>query len=198
MGNFNSNLDAQDAEILEKASDFSRSNSDQALGKKLNLISQLPEVLSLLSELSERYTLTEISTFPKEELEAARNDFRYPLAIGENFYEATSAIFGPEAFGLRLVAWLARNLSPDEKAIGILGIAALRRGSDFLLDSQKISGTSQTAEIVLAMSSALQKLQKMPEFSSVLSQENLRRGLSGVDENWTLQKQIEAAKIKKE
>jgi hypothetical protein len=61
--------------------------------------------------------------------------------------------------------------------------------------SDQISELARTA--AKAREATLRELQKNPRFAKVLAPKRLRRGLRTPDEQWTLFKAIEAARLKK-
>jgi hypothetical protein len=195
-GAFNSNLDPSDEKALTNAFDVSQSQRDRILGHQLRLESALPEILSELSNLSGRIALSEACKFPDSELRTARNDIRNTISIIDDFYEAASWVYGVEAFGLRLAAWVARKSTPDLKALCVLTFAARRREPNSMYSSEQISELARTAAQARENFAALRDLQRDPRFAKVLSPKRLRRGLQTVDEQWNLLKEIEAAKLK--
>jgi hypothetical protein len=195
-GEFNRNLDASDQQVLTRTFDFERSGHDRILGKQLKLNDALPDVLSELSDLAFEGSLLDACKFPKNEIEAARSDVRNALRMIEDFYEATSWIYGVEAFGLRLAGWVARKSTADMKALYVLVFAARRRNFNSMYSSEKIAELARTARTAKENSLALRQLQKNPRFAKVLSPERLRRGLKTIDDQWDLLKEIEAARLK--
>jgi hypothetical protein len=196
-GEFNRNLDASDQQVLTKTFDFEQSGRDRILGKQLKLESALPDVLSELVDLAFEGSFLAAYKFPKNEIEAARNDVRNALSMIEDFYEATSWIYGVEAFGLRLAGWVARKSTPDMKSFYVLAFAARRRNSNSMYSSEKIAELARTARTAKENSAALRKLQRDPRFAKVLSRERLRRGLRTLDDQHDLLREIKAAKLKK-
>jgi hypothetical protein len=196
-GQFNSNLDASDQQVLTKTFDFEQSARDRILGKQLKLESALPDVLSELADLAFEGSLSDACKFPENEIEVARDDIRNAINIITDFYAATSWIYGLEAFGLRSAAWVAQNSTPDMKALCVLAFAARRRKSNSMYSSEKIAELARTARTAKENSLALRELQKNPRFAKVLSPERLRRGLKTFDDRWDLLKEIQAARLKR-
>lgn len=196
-----SRLDGAIAEELEpalgKALDIGQAQTDQILGKQLRLMNALPGVLYDIARVNERYSLSEVLGFSNVELERARDDVRGALQIIAGLYDATSWIYGPKSFGLRLAAWLANTLSPTSLAFCILIFAARRHDGHEFLSTDEIRKLANDAAQIRRQSEKLRALQKEPRFSEVLSAKRLRRGLRNPDEQWTLLKEIEAARIKK-
>jgi hypothetical protein len=195
-GAFPSNLESSDEKTVAEAFDFSQSQRDRILGRQLKLESALPEILSELSHLSGRIAFSEVCKFPESELKTARNDIRNAIGIIDDLYESTSWVYGVEAFGLRLAAWVARKSTPDMKALCVLAFAARRREPNSMYSSEKIAELARTARTAKENSAALRELQRDPRFAKVLSRERLRRGLRTLDDQHDLLKEIEAAKLK--
>jgi hypothetical protein len=130
-------------------------------------------------------------------LKTARNDVRNAISIIDDLYESTSWVYGVEAFGLRLAAWLARKSTPDMKALCVLAFAARRREANSTYSSDQISELARTAAKARENFATLRELQKNPRFAKVLAPKRLRRGLRTPDEQWALLKEIEAARLKK-
>jgi hypothetical protein len=196
-GEFNSNLDASDRRVLNKTFDFERSERDKILGKQLKLERALPDVLAELADLAVDCSFSDICKFPENEIKAARDDVRNAMSMITDFYAAAAWIYGPEAFGLRLAAWLVGNSTPDLQALCVLVFAARRRRPGSLYSSEKIAELARTARMARDNSAALRELQKDLRFAKVLSPARLRRGLRTPDEQWDLLREIEAAKLQR-
>ena len=147
--------------------------------------------------MSRRYSLIQVTGFPKVELEAARDDVRRTLQIACDSYEAFSWLYGESSFGLRLAAWVAQHSPPSTKAVFTLVFAARRRDGHPILSLEEICCLANDASLLRERSMKLRELQNDPKFSEVLSPKRLRQGLRGPDEQWTLLKEIEAARIRK-
>lgn len=183
-----------DEKQMIEAADFGQSESDGILGQKLNLIESLVETLRDLSRLFDSQSLTDIVKRDDSEINRARDDARNALRLALSFYEATKPISGPQAFGLRLIAWLARKYDRATAAVLIIGLAGLRRISHNLLPSDQIARLAEQAEELARQSSALKSLRENdPRFAKVLHPKRLRRGLrDGIAQN-ALLKEIRAA-----
>jgi hypothetical protein len=150
-----------------------------------------------VARVSEVYSLGDVALSPRVELEAARDDVRDAMQIASDLYEGTNWIYGPKSFGIRLAAWVAQNSPPPHRAFFTLVFLALRHAGHSLLSSDEIRRLAADAAAMRAQSERLRALQSEPRFSKVLSAGRLRQGLRGPDEQWTLLKEIEAARIKK-
>lgn len=161
------------------------------------LTDELPSVLRDIARVSRRYSLAEVTDFPKVELEAARDDVRRTLQVACDSYDAILWLYGRKSFGLRLAAWVAQTSPPSAKAFFTLVFAARRRDGHPVLSSEEICRLANDASLLRERSIKLRELQNDPRFSEVLSPKRLRQGLRGPDEQWTLLKEIEAARLKK-
>ncbi len=161
------------------------------------LTDELPSVLRDIARVSRRYSLAEVTDFPQVELEAARDDVRRTLQMTCDSYDAISWLYGRKSFGLRLAAWVAQTSPPSAKAFFTLVFAARRRDGHPVLSSEDICRLANDASLLRERSIKLRELQNDPRFSEVLSPKRLRHGLQGQDEQWTLLKEIEAARIRK-
>ncbi|TLG78139.1 hypothetical protein [Methylocystis sp. B8] len=197
-GQFNPRLDDQDTSILEAGFGIGQSNTDQVFGNRLLLDAALLDWLAAVSSVGETHTLVEISNFPEDELKRARDDARTAMGFLIDFYDATSPVFEKKAFGLHQAALHARKSTANTQALFVLVIAALRRYSNSIVDSETIADLGKKASECLKASEQVQKLQQAPEFQSALSARNLRRGFASHDSYWDLLRKIEAAKLGKE
>jgi hypothetical protein len=197
MGGFNPNLDKEDTQIFDAGFDVSQANVDQVLGHRLMLSDALTDFFLTISSLVETHTLVEICNFREDELKCPRDNARAAMTVAVNFYDAASPIYGEKAFGLRQAAQQARKPSPNTEALFVLVFAALRRYSNFLLDSETIADLGKNAASLLKNSEGIQRLRQAPEFQEALSARSLRRGLRTQDSQWDLLRKIEAAKFNK-
>jgi len=126
------------------AFDFAGAERDAIDGHHLNLASQLGP---MLLEIAKSNLIDDSETPSDEEIFAARDDVRHGLKIALCLYEATAWAIGPQAFGLRQAAWLARNATPSLIVAFALGFARLRRRQTALLSSAEIAQIAVSAEI---------------------------------------------------
>lgn len=195
LGDFDLNLDEQDQRNIEAAFDIAQAKTDQALGQKMNQAEVIPLLLSMLSQLAQGITLSEIAMYPKAELEQARDNVQQAMEIAKNMHAATTPIYGAAAFGLRQAAWISDNSSRTEKIVYVLAFAGLRRRTNFLSPQSKISDLHAASKVALAISKQLQEVRNRPEFVDVLSNKELKQGLRTKDANWQLSRKIEGARI---
>ena len=86
--------------------------------------------------MSRRYSLADVTDFPRVELEAARDDVRRTMQVACDAYDAFSWLYGEKSFGLRLAAWVAQHSPPSAKAVFTLVFAARRRDGHPILSSE--------------------------------------------------------------
>jgi hypothetical protein len=130
------------------ALDLQPSGTDSMLGHKLNLPRLLPSGLGNVSRAISMGHFAEIADAPAEEIAKARDDARNGLLIGFYLYEANRWIYGDGAFGLRLLAWIARK-APDPMIDGMtLLMFRLRQVPGAILPSDKIAEMAKQAREV--------------------------------------------------
>jgi hypothetical protein len=152
--------------------DFGASAEHAIDGRRLNFIDQLGP---MLAEISKTNILDDAETPSDDEISAARHDVRHALKIGLCLYEASSWVMGPEAFGLRQAAWLARNAAPSAIMSFALGIARLRRRQVGLLSSEEIAQLAFRSELFWLFSTALRKrYAKEGQLSNFIDQNRLK------------------------
>jgi hypothetical protein len=112
---------------------------------------------------------------PAEEIAKARDDARNALQIGLCLYEAHKWIYGTEAFGLRLAAWVARK-APDAVVDGlILLVMRLRKVPDAILPSEQIAEMAKEALAVWKVSKRLEWLWRHdPHYKQILDPKRIR------------------------
>jgi hypothetical protein len=103
---------SRDEAAIIKAFDVGNSERHEILGEKLNLIGTLPAALDNLSTALSMNSLSHAADSSAEEIAKARDDAKNALQIGLCLYEAFEWLYCEGAFGLRLIAWLARK-APD-------------------------------------------------------------------------------------
>jgi NAD(P)-dependent dehydrogenase (short-subunit alcohol dehydrogenase family) len=109
---------SRDEAAAIKALDIGNSEKHEILGKKLNLIDVLPSALNNAAIAFSMGNFAQAADAPAEEIAKACDDARNALQIGL-WYEAHKWIYGTEAFGLRLAAWVARK-APDAVVDGLI------------------------------------------------------------------------------
>jgi hypothetical protein len=169
--------------------------ADRIFGRDLNLVSTLRYVFRDMSAMLRKHSLSDVLAFPIDEVRSARDDIRRTLEIGTNLYDCGEWIFGPGAFGLRIMPWLARRPA-SQRANVILGFALLRRSNHPFLTSAEITAlTDQSAQA----RSDLVKLKQLAEVNSklarVITPKGLRRAFSSFDEFERFRSSVAAATI---
>jgi hypothetical protein len=135
----------QDEIYTLKALDLSRSDKDAILGRKFNFAGALPHRLRDLSVALRRGTLTDALKCSELEIFNARDDVRNALRASA-LYEAMQWIYGRNAFGLRLAAWIEEKIDRQLMSGLILGWIKLRKVSNDLTSSKDIALLAEEAE----------------------------------------------------
>jgi hypothetical protein len=156
--------------VVVDALDLQPSGRDSILGHKLNLLRLLPTGLDNVSTAISMGHFAAIADAPAEEIAKARDDARNGVLIGFYLYETNRWIYGDGAFGLRLLAWIARK-APDPMIDGMtLLMFRLRQVPDAILPSDKIAEMAKQAREVWISSRKLEWLWRNdPRFSEILS-----------------------------
>jgi hypothetical protein len=178
------------------ARDQQAATSDHILGRDLNFVSALGDVLSDMTRVFRTRSLSDALSLPIEEVRAVRNDVRGALKIGTDLYEMGAWIFGPGAFGLRIMPWLARR-SASQRALLILGFALLRRSKHPFLTSAQIAVLAEQAEHAKSDLAQLRRLaEKSPRLGSVITAKAVRRAFRSPDEFQRFKERLTAASMK--
>jgi hypothetical protein len=101
-----------DEALTIRALDLTKAGLDSILGRQLNLIELLPSGLKDVSAAISMGNFERVANAPAEKIARARDDAENSLSIALNLYDANRWIYGDGAFGLRLIAWIARK-APD-------------------------------------------------------------------------------------
>jgi hypothetical protein len=134
--------------VTADALDLRNAERDSVLGHKLNLPGLLPTGLGNVSTAISMGHFAEIADAPAEEIAKARDDARNGVLIGFYLYEANRWIYGDGAFGLRLLAWIARK-APEPMIDGMtLLMFRLRQVPGAILPSEKIAEMAKQAREV--------------------------------------------------
>ncbi len=157
------------------ALDLQPSGRDSILGDKLNLPQLLPTGLDNMSKAISMGHFAAIADAPAEEIARARDDARNGVLIGFYLYEANRWIYGDGAFGLRLLAWIARK-APDPMIDGMtLLMFRLRQVPDAILPSDKIAEMAKQARDVYIRSKAHEWFWRNdPRFSEILDPKRIK------------------------
>jgi hypothetical protein len=199
--------DGSDYDVAIRALDLARAGNypadttedatkvDRIFGRDLNLISALRYVLRDIGVALRAHLLSDVLTFPVEEINAARDDVGRALEIGTTLYEMGRWVFGPGAFGLRIMPWLAQRPA-RQRALWILGFAVLRRGKHPLLSSTQIAILSEQAAKAKSDLTRLRQLaQENPKFARVITPSALRRAFRSFDEFERFKKRLAAVSL---
>jgi hypothetical protein len=187
-------LKSADEIQLVKALDFGQSEKDSVLGKKFSFTVALPPMLRDISAALRTSKLVDVLQYPRSEIENARDDVRNSLAIAPALHEAISWIYGPNAFGLRFIAWFAKKLDRRPKPALVLCWAKLRRVSGDLYPSPEIALLADRAETIRNQSLQLRELAKNERrFASVFAAKRIRAALKDEISFRRFIKEIQAA-----
>jgi hypothetical protein len=167
---------AFDKERTIEALDLGGSERDNINGKRLNFVGVLPDVLATISRTIKPGVIQKVADGPEMALEVARCDVRNGLQTAVSLYEALSWIYGPEAFGLRLAAWIGKKHPMGADRVWILGMAALRTSNMDFYSPSKILEMAEQSEKAQRDSMAMKALWKNdPRFREVFSPPRIRR-----------------------
>jgi hypothetical protein len=125
-----------------------RSRVDRVMSSRFEIVETLPEFLAALESLQDAPTPAEL--FARENAErliAAREDVCHSLGICDDFHAAMNWIYGKDAFGLRIAAWLARNATPEMRAAMVVGWMAIRHHPMFLVSRDIAELADKTSRI---------------------------------------------------
>ena len=116
-----------------------------------------------------------IADAPGEVLARARDDTNNALAIGLNLYEASRWIYGDGAFGLRLIAWIARKTPDVLVDTTTLLMFRLRQIPGAILPSDEIAELAQQARKVWLYSKRHEwHWRNHPSFSKILHPKRIK------------------------
>jgi hypothetical protein len=164
-----------DAALTTRALDLTKAGSDSVLGQKLNLIELLPSGLKNVSAAISMGNFDRVANASVEEIACAREDTKNSLAIGFYLYEAQHWIYGDGAFGLRLLAWIARKAPNALVETMTLLMFRLREVPDAILPSDKIAEMAWQARDVCIASQKLEWLWRNdPRFSEILDPKRIK------------------------
>lgn len=126
------------ADWMVRAFDINGADRDSVLGNKFTFRKALPDILASLSLAFSTGSFSDL-TRDRAAILRARDDFRNALSIGADLHSALKDIYGDQAFGLRLVAWIANKKPELAIAAGILSFARLRQIPNDLYSSTEIA-----------------------------------------------------------
>ena len=147
-----------------------------------NLLALLPAGLENVSKAISMGHFAAIADAPAEEIAKARDDARNGVLIGFYLYEANRWIYGEGAFGLRLLAWIARK-APDPMIDGMtLLMFRLRQVPGAILPSDKIVEMAKKArDVWIASKQHEWAWRNDPRFKEILNPKRIK--LAFADEN---------------
>jgi hypothetical protein len=182
-----------DEALTIRALDLAKAGSDSVLGKKLNLIELLPSGLKNVSAAISMGNFDRVANAPAEEIAHAREDGKNSLAIGFYLYEAQHWIYGDGAFGLRLLAWIARKAPDALVETMTLLMFRLREVPDAILPSDKIAEMAWQARDVCIASKKLEWLWRNdPRFSEVLDPKRIKSAFADKAASQRWQRELNA------
>jgi hypothetical protein len=170
---------ASDKAFTIRAFDLTRAGSDSILGKQLNLIELLPCGLKDVSIAISIGNFEGVANAPEEEVARARDDLKNSVAIGLFLYEANRWIYGDGAFGLRLLAWIARKPSDVLFDSLILLMFRLREVPGAIRSSDEIAELARQARKVWLYSKRHEwHWRNHPSFSKILHPKRIKLALA--------------------
>jgi hypothetical protein len=180
-----------------KALDLKNAKKHAILGAKLNLVELLPSGLRNLSDAMPAGGFEALADEPMDGLAAACRDAMNGLAIGLYLYEGARWIYGDEAFGLRLLAWIARK-APDGLLDGAtLLLFRLRTMPGALMPSDKIAEMAKQAKQAWRISKQYEWLWKNdPRFSKLMSPKRIKQAFADPIALKHWQEEVKATSLK--
>jgi hypothetical protein len=176
------------------ALDLNQSDKHAILGIKFKFTDALPFMLHDLSVALRRGTLVEALKCSELEIFNARNDVSNGLRIAAALYETMQWIYGSNAFGLRMAAWLAKKINRQLISMFILGWIKLRKVSNNLLSSGDIALLADKAEKIRDQSRQMRALAQTDQrFAAVFSPRRVRKAFKDKLSFGQFMKEIEAA-----
>ena len=168
---------------------------DRIFGRDLNLIWALRSVLRDISGVLRKHSLSDVLSFPIDEVKAARDDVRGALEIGTNLDEGGEWVFGHGAFGLRIMRWLSRRPA-SQRATIMLGFALLRRSKHPFLTSTQIADLAEQSAQAKSDLAKLRRLaEENPKFATVITPKALRRAFWSFDEFERFKERLATARM---
>lgn len=176
------------ADATKQALDLADGAGDQIHGQRLKLGEALEGVLADIAATHEEMGEFEFSDY---EIESARDDARNALKMAVCMHEALSWIYGPQAFGLRMAAFLGRTMPAAAIHAFALGVARLRRRSNQFYSNAEIADMAAQAEKVWLMSEYFKGLQSSrPELRFLIGPERLKLAFTDSREQQKLLKDL--------
>jgi hypothetical protein len=177
------------------ALDFSQSETDTVLGKKFNFVGSIGGILRDVATVFRDHSFIDVQQSSDVDIASAREDARNALRMGLDLWEAMHWIYGPKAFGLRLIAWLARKYDRATGATLIVILIGPRKVSTDLLSSRDIAVLADQAGRIRDQSQQLRSLAMNDKrFVSVFSPKRFRKALKDTIALRQFLREIEAAR----
>ncbi|WP_421935595.1 hypothetical protein [Phenylobacterium sp.] len=178
-----------DEEIALRAIDLDGGGNEAVFGERLNLTSDFGSILTLIARTQhDAFSIKDFSDF---ELSSARDDFRNGLKTAFCIFDALHWIYGPNAFGLRTAAMVARVGTMHSIFNWTVGFARLRRQPNSLPSSAQIQKMADDAEKMWLLSRYLLNLKNQdPEFSRFVSGNRMQKAFSDSLEFRKMQNQL--------
>ena len=186
-----------DEEVTIQGLDLKNAKKHAILGKKLNLTKRLPSGLNSLSEAMGAGGFEAVANGPADGLSLACRDAMNGLAIGLYLYEANRWVYGDGAFGLRLIAWIARK-APDGLLDGAtILLSRLRAVPGALMPSNHIEDLARQAQEVWRRSKQHEWLWKNDSrFSKLLSPKRIKQAFADPIALKRWQEEVKAASLR--
>jgi len=138
--------------------------------------------------------LADVIQYPQGEIENARDDLRNAMRLATALYEAKSWIYGPNAFGLRMMNWVSKKATQGMKCTFVLCWVKLQRVSKHLYSSAQIASLAGQAENIHNDSLKLRELAKSDSrLTPILTPKRIRKALKDEISFRRFLKEIEAA-----
>jgi hypothetical protein len=164
-----------DEALTIRALDLTKAGSDSILGKQLNLIELLPSGLKDVSAAISMGNFERVANAPADEIARARDDAKNSVAIGFYLYEANRWIYGDGAFGLRLLAWIARKGPEAWVELATLLMFRLRQVPGAIRPSDEIAEMAKQARQVCLFSKRHEwHWRNHPRFSKILHPKRIK------------------------
>jgi hypothetical protein len=182
-------------EVAYRAFDFEAGEGRHVLGKRFRFGAALEPVLAGIAETQIGNPL---EGFSVSEIQAARDDVRNALKISVCLYEALAWIYGPQALGLRLAAFLGRTAPIHAIFQLAAGYARLRRRSNSFYSSDEIAEMARQAEATWLISEYFRELQNQhPELRKFVGPKRLKLAFTDSHEELNLLRDLERLEFPK-
>ncbi len=186
----------RDADWMVRAFDMSAADRHSVLGQNFTFRKALQATLASLSLAFSTGSFTEVMR-DRGTIFAARDDFRNALSMGSDLRHALKDIYGDDAFGLRLVAWIADRQPELAIGVGVLGFARLRQIPNDHYSSAEIAEMARTARRCREDAATICQLRSSrPYLSAVLAPKKIKAGLKDPISHKRWLREIEAAKLR--